>query len=135
MAGSFEDFEAQFRELERIAVFHRHESVFRLGTGAEMDGRAATVAQLQVAGDEVGVKMREEDVANLEAEFFCIGQVLLDIALGVDDDGGRAGLVSEQIRSVGKAAQVILFQNHRNAEVVISTASEAYRRTQEGRSD
>src|SRR5271165_4003476 len=44
VAGSFEDFEAQSRKLERIAVLHRHERVFRLGRGAEMDRRAATVA-------------------------------------------------------------------------------------------
>jgi hypothetical protein len=44
MAGSFEDFEAQSRELQRIPVLHRHESVFRLGAGTEMDRRAPTVA-------------------------------------------------------------------------------------------
>jgi hypothetical protein len=110
VAGSFEHFEAQSREFERIAVLHRHEGVFRLGAGAEMDGRAATVAQFQMAGDEVGVKMGEEDVADLEAEFLGVGQVLLNIALGVDDDGGRAGLVSEQIGGVSQAAQIVLFQ-------------------------
>src|SRR5260370_41000135 len=67
-----------------------------------------------MAGDEVRVKVGEEDVADLEAKLLGIGQVLLGIALGVDDDGGRAGLISEQIRSVGKAAQVVLFKNHRN---------------------
>src|ERR1700736_52542 len=44
MAGSFEDFEPQSGELQRIAVLHRYESIFRLGAGAEMDLRAATVA-------------------------------------------------------------------------------------------
>ena len=112
MAGSFEDLQAQSREIERIAILHRHEGVFRLGAGAEMDGRAATVAQFQMAGDEVGVEVGEEDVADLQAEFLGVGQVLLDIALRVDDDGGRTGLVSEQIGGVGQAAQVILFQNH-----------------------
>ncbi len=50
----------------------------------------------------------------MEAEFFRVGQVLLDVALRVDDDSGRTGLISDQIRSVGKAAQIVLFQNHRN---------------------
>ena len=112
VAGGFEDLQAQSREVERIAVLHRHEGVFRLGAGAEMDGRAATVAQFQMAGDEVGVEVGEEDVADLEAEFLGVGQVLLDVALRVDDDRGRTGLVSEQIGSVGQAAQVVLFQNH-----------------------
>ncbi len=112
VAGGFEDLQAQSREVERIAVLHRHERVFGLGAGAEMDGRAATVAQFQMAGDEVGVEMGEEDVADLEAERFGVGQVLLDVALGIDDDGGGTGLVSEQIRGVGQAAQVVLFQDH-----------------------
>ena len=112
VAGGFEDLQAQSREVERIAVLHGHESVFRLGAGAEMDGRAATVAQFQMAGDEVGMEVGQEDVADLEAEFLGVGQVLLDVALRIDDDGGRAGLVSEQIGGVGQAAQVVLFQNH-----------------------
>ena len=46
------------------------ESVLRLRARAEMDGRAATVAQLQMAGDEVGVEVGEKDVANLQARIF-----------------------------------------------------------------
>ena len=65
-----------------------------------------------MAGHEVRVKVSEKDVADPEAKFLGVGEILLDIALGVDDDGGRAGLVSEQIRSVGQAAQVVLFKNH-----------------------
>ena len=112
VAGGLEHLQAQSREVERIAVLHRHEGVFRLGAGAEMDGRAATVAQFQMAGDKVGVEVGEKDVADLEAEFLGVGQVLLNIALRVDDDGGRTGLVSEQIGGVGEAAQVVLFQDH-----------------------
>src|SRR5579862_1166484 len=67
-----------------------------------------------MAGDEVRVKVGKEDVANLEAGFLRISQVLLNIALWVDDDGRCTGLVSEQIGSVSQAAQVVLFQNHRN---------------------
>src|ERR1017187_8188168 len=68
-----------------------------------------------MAGDEIGVEVGEEDVADLEAEFFGVGQILLDVALRVDDDGSRTGLVSEQIGGVGEAAEVILFQDHRSS--------------------
>ncbi len=112
VAGSFEDLEAQSRKLQRIAVLHRHERIFRLSAGAEIDGRAATVPQFQMAGHEIGVKVGQEDVADLQAEFLGIGQVLLDIALRVDDDRGRAGLVSDQIGSVCQATQIVLFQDH-----------------------
>src|SRR6266571_6151067 len=66
-----------------------------------------------MAGDKVGVKVSEENVADPEAKFLSVGQVLLDIALRVDDDGGRTGLVCDQIGGVGQATQVILFQNHK----------------------
>ena len=67
-----------------------------------------------MAGDKIGMEVGEEDMADLKAKFFGVGQVLLDIALGVDDDSGRTGLVSEKIGGVRQAAQVVLFQNHRN---------------------
>jgi len=66
-----------------------------------------------MAGDEVGVEVSEEDVANPEVELLGVGQVVLDVALGVDDDGGRGGFVADQIRSVSKAAQVKLLEGHR----------------------
>src|SRR5271168_4478470 len=77
-----------------------------------MDDRAATVSQLQMAGDEVGVEVGQEDMPDLKAELLSVGQVLLNVALRIDDDTSRTGLVSKQIRRVGQASQVVLFQNH-----------------------
>ena len=54
-----------------------------------------------MTGNEVGVEVAEKDMADLESVFFGIIQVLLDVALGVDDDRGRTGLISEQIGGVG----------------------------------
>ena len=65
-----------------------------------MNGGTAPVAQFQMAGDEAGVEVGEEDVADLKAKSRSVGQVLLDIALGGDDNRGRTGLISEQIGSV-----------------------------------
>ena len=72
-----------------------------------MDARAATLAQFQMAGDEVGVEMSQENVPDQEAEFLGVGQVLLNVSLRVDDDGGRTGLVPEQIGGMSQAAQVV----------------------------
>ena len=77
-----------------------------------MDGRAAAVAQFEMAGDEVGVEVREEDVTDLEAELVSVVEILLDVALRVDDDGGVAGFVAEQVGGVGEAAKIVLFQDH-----------------------
>lgn len=60
------------------------------------------------------MEVSEELAAELEAERFGVDQLLLDIALRVDDNGSRTGLVSEQIGGVGRTAQVVLFQNHNN---------------------
>ena len=66
-----------------------------------------------MTGDKIRMKMAEEDVADLQAEFLCVGDVLLDVALRIDDDGGRTGLIAEQVGGVGEAPQVVLFQEHR----------------------
>src|SRR5260370_8281077 len=88
VAGGFEDLQAQSRKVERIAVLHRHEGILRMCARAEMDGRAATVAQFQMAGDEVSVEVGEKDMSDLKAKILGVGQVLLDIALGVDHVAG-----------------------------------------------
>jgi hypothetical protein len=83
-----------------------------LGAGSEVDGGAAAVAEFEVAGDEIGVEVSEEDVADVEAAGFGVGEVLLDVALRVDHDGGGGGLIGDQIRGVGEAAEIILFEKH-----------------------
>ena len=58
--------------------------------------------------------MGEKNVADFEAQTPGISQVLLNIALGVDNDGGRTGFVSKQIGGVRQTAQIILVQDHRD---------------------
>src|ERR1700675_3595711 len=65
-----------------------------------------------MAGDEVRVEMGEEDVTDLEPEPFCIGDILMYIALRIDDDGCAALFIAKQVRGMGEAAEVILFQDH-----------------------
>jgi len=62
--------------------------------------------------NKICMKMREKNVADVEAKFICIGQVLLNVALRIDDDGSRTILVSEQVRGVGQAAEIVLLQYH-----------------------
>src|SRR6188474_2179800 len=52
VSGGMKYLQPEPGKVERIAVLHRHERVFRLRPRAQMDGRAATVAQLEVPGDE-----------------------------------------------------------------------------------
>ena len=112
MAGSFENLQTYTREVQRIAILHRSERVFRLRARPKMDGGAAAVAEFQVAGDEVGMEMSKEYVADLKAEGCRVGQVLLNVALGIDDDRGGTGVIAEQVGGMGQAPQVVLLQNH-----------------------
>ena len=112
MARGLEHLQAQPWKVERISLPHGFKFIFRLCARTKMDGCAATIAQFQMARDEVGVEVSEEDVADVKAQLLAVGNVLLNVALRVDDDRRRTRLVSNQIRRVGQASQVILFQNH-----------------------
>ncbi len=51
-------------------------------------------------------------MADRESELLRVFEVLLDVALGVDDDGSAAGFVGDEVRRVGETAQVILLEEH-----------------------
>ncbi len=93
---------------------HGGEGVLGRGGSAEVDGGVAAIAELEMAGDEVGMEVREEDVADVQAESVSVVDVLLDVALRVDDDGRVAGFVADEIGGVREAAEVVLFEDHRS---------------------
>src|SRR5438105_7156493 len=66
MARRLECLEAHASQLHTIAVSERRERELRLRRSAKIDRRADAIAQLQVTGDEVRVKVREKDVLYLE---------------------------------------------------------------------
>ena len=66
MAGRFERLEAHASEFENVAIMQRSKRVPGFGGGAQIDGRAHAIAQLQMPGHEIGVQMRQEYVRNLE---------------------------------------------------------------------
>ena len=68
-----------------------------------------------MAGDEVGVEVAEEDVADLKTKPFGVGDILMDVSLRIDDDGGLALLITEQIGGVCQASEVVLLQDHRSS--------------------
>jgi hypothetical protein len=65
-----------------------------------------------MSGNKVGVEMRQEDVPDGEPVLRGQFEVLIRIALRVDN-GCRAGrFVSDQIRGVRQARQIELLQDH-----------------------
>jgi hypothetical protein len=65
-----------------------------------------------VAGQEIGVKMRQKDVGNAQPVFRGERQVAIHVALGVDDSRDARGLIANQVRGVSEAIQVELLEDH-----------------------
>ena len=69
-------------------------------------------------GEEVGVQVREHHVRDAEALFARGSDVLLDVALRIDDDGLLRRFVADQVRRVGQAIEVELAEDHRKGESI-----------------
>jgi hypothetical protein len=113
VARCLERGQADLAELDDIAVRERRKRILGPGPGAEINADTGPVTQLQVAGDEVGVKMRKEDVLDSQAVFGREGEVLIDITLRIDDRCRVGAGVADEIRSVGQTIQIKLLQDHR----------------------
>ena len=61
-----------------------------------------------MTGDEVGVEMRQKYVLDRQAMLAGDGEVLLDVALRIDDGGGFCVFVADEIRRMREAVQVEL---------------------------
>ncbi len=77
-----------------------------------MDHGADAVAQLQMAGDEVGVEVGQEHMADLAAGPFGRLQIATDVALRVHHRSNSAALVRDEVRRVGEAAEIVLVEDH-----------------------
>ena len=114
MPGRFQNFEDNIiSETKRTAVLHRRKGVLGFSAGPQMNLRAHSVAQLQVAGDEIGMRVREEDMPDLEALLMRVIKILAHVSLRVDYCGGAGDFIGHQIRGVGQATEVILLEDQR----------------------
>jgi len=77
-----------------------------------VDRRALDVAQLEMAGDEVRVEVRQEHVADPAAERVRGVDVLVDVALRIDHGRLAALLIGDQVGGMGEAAEVELLEDH-----------------------
>ena len=55
MAGSFENSQAHFAEVDSLSIFQRSEGVFRFCGGTQVNFCSDAIAEFEMAGDEVGV--------------------------------------------------------------------------------
>ena len=108
VARCLDDLELHVAKLDHVAVLHLHALKLRLGSAAEMDRRAGFVPQFNVAGDEVGMEVREEDVLDRVPAGPGVGEVLIDVSLGVDHRGRLRLFVGDHVRRVRQAGEVVL---------------------------
>jgi hypothetical protein len=111
--GSLEHVKAHARtELDRVSGCDPPRRVLGLAALAVNDLGADAVAQLEMAGDEVRMEVREDRVSDPQTVRGGIGQVLIDVTLGVDDSSHPAALVRHEVGRVGEATEVVLLEDH-----------------------
>jgi hypothetical protein len=110
MAGSLERAELRRSEADDIAVADRKVRKHGAGLGADHDLRSGSSGELAMPANEIGVQVGLDHVLDAKAFARCFVNVLIDIALRIDNR--RLAAVSDQIRSVREAAEVELLEEH-----------------------
>jgi len=111
VAWRFQRLQSHASELKNVAIVKRSERVSRFGRRAEINRRAYTVAQFQVPGYEISVEMRQKNVLDLEYVLGGKRNVLVRVALRINDRCRACRFVSNQIGSVRQTRQVELLKN------------------------
>ena len=111
VAGRFQHLQADGPEFEDVAIVKCPERICRFGRGAQADRRADTIAQLEMSSDEIGMQMGQKHVLDLQRMLGGERDVMIRIALRVNN-GSRAGLlVSNHVRRVRQAWQIELLED------------------------
>ena len=90
----------------------RGEVVLGARRRAEVNAGAGSIPKLQMAGEEVGVKVCQGDVLNLEAVRIGEREVLVDVTLRVDHNRRVRRLVADEIRGMRQTSKIELLQDH-----------------------
>jgi hypothetical protein len=112
MSRRFENLDPNRPEADHRPVADRLERVFRNRLPPQADGGASTVAQLEVAGNEVRMKVRQEHIGNAEVVISRECQILIDVPLRIDHGGGAALLVGNDVGRMRKTVQIKLLEDH-----------------------
>jgi len=112
MPRRFQSLDPDRSEIDHRAVANRLEFIFRDRFPTEADDRAHAVAQLEVAGNEIRVEVRQEDVRDTKVVIGRERQILIDVALRIDDSRGTALLISNDVRGVCETVEIKLLEEH-----------------------
>ncbi len=110
MTGGPHEIETALAELNGVAVFDRRVRERRAGALSQIDARSGAPRKLMMAGDEVGVQVRFDNVLDLQA--FLPGGVYVDVNVALRIDHGRDPFRGDQVGGVGQTPEKKVF--HRN---------------------
>ena len=127
MPGRLHHLDAHVTKVDDAVVADRLECIFGNRRASEANRRADAVSQLEMARDEIGMEVREEDVRDAKMVIRSERQVLIDVALRIDDGGQAARLVGNDVRGVSQAVQIELSQDHQLAGRSVTKAAVAAR--------
>jgi len=65
-----------------------------------------------VAGYKISMEMSKENVTDREPMLLGVLEVLPDITLRINDYSGLACFISDEIRGMREAPQIVLFEDH-----------------------
>jgi hypothetical protein len=127
--GGLQHLEAHPSKGQPLAVAQRRELVLGVRATAEVDPGTLAVAQFEMPGDEIGMKVSQEHVPDPTAQPVGVLHILINVTLRINHSGHAAPLVSHQIGGVRQTPQVVLPQDQRAPPRRNSRISTQQRRT------
>ena len=117
VTGGITNLQGDPTKAESLAVLHcHHGKLGSLGTnGPVHDVCTSDLLQLEMTGQEIGVKMRLKDSLDGETVLLGVSQVLRHVALRVDHDRTPRGGVANHVGGVRQASEVVLAEEHGHA--------------------
>lgn len=74
--------------------------------------RCGAIAQLKVAGDEIGIEMGQEDVLDSQIVFGGECEIAVHLTLRIDDGRDAVLAVADDLGGMGEAIEIKLFEDH-----------------------
>jgi hypothetical protein len=114
MSRCLERLQPHASKFDTVAIMKGGEPIFGLRDRTQIDHGADAIAQLKMTRDEVSVQVRQQDVLDRQAALCGEREVLVDVPLRIHDGRDLSRLVTDQLRRVGEAPKIELFEEHRS---------------------
>src|SRR5205814_7045239 len=112
VARGFQSLQSHPSEVDSRSIAERSKCITSLGFRSEVNRRTCPIAQFQMPSNKISVQMGQYDVLNFEFVLCGKCNVLVGVALRVNDSCRACTFVANQIRRMCQTRQVELFENH-----------------------